>query len=94
MRIIKQDKIEDYVNNNIPFKVIIPKGVSNLEIQNKLSSLGCRWRSGDCFIYVDIDKMYGIVVADKTMSFTETKSWFNSRSRKYKELDYDLFFKK
>ena len=93
MRIIKQDKIEDYVNKNIPFKVIIPKGVSNLEIQNKLSSLGCRWRSGDCFIYVDIDEMYGIVVTDKIMSFTETKNCFNSISRKYKELDYYLFFK-
>lgn len=92
MRIIKQNKIEDYINNNIPFKVIIPKGVGNLNIQNKLSSLGCRWRSGNCFIYVDIDKMYGIIVTDKTMSFTETESCFNSISRKYKLLDYDSFF--
>ncbi len=35
MRIIKQDKIEDYVNNNISFKVIIPKRIIGVRLTQK-----------------------------------------------------------
>ena len=90
MKIIKQDDVKYYIENNIPIKIRIPEGEDNLKIQQKLNLFGCVWFSGD--LTIDIDYMYGILIRNRTMTYTQIKNNFD-RKDSHKELDYDLFLK-